>query len=315
MRRALRKKSPAVPSAGQAASASSSGARGGNPFDGTDDDGFVSQDVTYNYKLSDVRTRRYASFRSVQNLGTAWQATALDQTVDSVDLDIENCSFTLLLQILDNLKPRHECWSAVRQTLYLCATSRRTVIEETLKLSLSEGKHLLQKVLNGGAPPDKLAKNLFIEELQRASLFCRWVAATMLKNIAWEDLVRLKDKPDMSVLTYFWNIAEDLVIESWIRRMEPLQSKHMSLHFDGIRVDRDITQPDVEVFCASCSDAIFKDTGLSVRIRVKEHYTFYGLLQQVANRKPVECPESLRAKGNCILAALHHLSRRRLWHR
>ncbi|CAE7313439.1 unnamed protein product, partial [Symbiodinium microadriaticum] len=165
---------------------------------------------------------------------------------------------------------------------------------ETLKLSLSEGKHLLQKVLNGGAPPDKLAKNLFIEELQRASLFCRWVAATMLKNIAWEDLVRLKDKPDMSVLTYFWNIAEDLVIESWIRRMEPLQSKHMSLHFDGIRVDRDITQPDVEVFCASCSDAIFKDTGLSVRIRVKEHYTFYGLLQQASTMASLtEGPEHM----------------------
>ena len=28
---------------------------------------------------------------------------------------------------------------------------------------------------------------------------------------------------------------------------------------------------------------------------------------QMANRKPVECPEGLRAAGNCILAALHHL--------
>ena len=52
----------------------------------------------------------------------------------------------------------------------------------------------------------------------------------------------------MSVLTYFWNIAEDLAVESWMRKLEPLQNKHTSLHFDGVRVDRDIAQPDVEAF-------------------------------------------------------------------
>ena len=132
VRRALRKKYPAAQvaaeSAGQAASSSASGARGGNPFDGTDDGGFVSHDVTYNYKLTDVRTRRYASSLAAQNLGSAWQATALDQTVD---LDIENCSFTLLLQILDKLKPKHECWSAVRQTLYLCASERKKSLKNS----------------------------------------------------------------------------------------------------------------------------------------------------------------------------------------
>ncbi|CAE6972000.1 unnamed protein product [Symbiodinium sp. CCMP2592] len=308
VRRAVRKKSSAAhveqSLAGQAAASSASGARSGNPFAGTEEDRFVSYDVTYKYKLADVRTRRYASFHSAQNLGKAWQTIALDQTVD---LDIENCSFTLLLQILDKLKPNHECWSAVRETLSLCSSERNKVIEEKLKLPLSEGKHLLQKVFNGGTPPEELAKNLFIEDLQRASLFCRWVAATMLKNTAWRDLLQMKDRPDMSVLTYFWNIAEDLAVESWIRKVEPLQSKHMSLHFDGIRVDRDIAQPDVETFCRSCSDTIFKDTGLAVRIRMKQHYTCHALLQQLENRKPVECPECLRAAGNCILAALHHL--------
>ena len=82
VRRALRKKSPAAQveasSSGQEKS-SASGARVGNPFDGTDDDGFVNHDVTHKYKLVEVRTRRYANSHSTQNSGTAWQATALDQ--------------------------------------------------------------------------------------------------------------------------------------------------------------------------------------------------------------------------------------------
>ena len=304
-RRAIRKKSSVAAleasSPGQSTS-SSSGVRPANPFEAGD--GFVELDVTYKYKLPCVRTRKYGDSHSVQNLGTAWQAVAL---ADTIDLDIENCSFTLLLQILTKLQPKHECCPAVKETLRLCAKERKHVIENTLKLPLSEGKLLLQKILNGGSPPQELADNTFVHELQQASLFCRWVAATMLKDTAWPSLVQMKERPDVSVLTYFWNIAEDLVLDSWLGKVQPLQSKHMSLHFDGIRVDRDIAQPDVKAFCKSCSDAIFEEIDLDVQIRAKERYTFHALLTQVNDSKAVECPEKLREPGNCILAALHHL--------
>ncbi|CAE7506749.1 unnamed protein product [Symbiodinium sp. CCMP2592] len=284
-RRAIRKKSSVAAleasSPGQSTS-SSSGVRPASPFEAGD--GFVELDVTYKYKLPCVRTRKYGDCHSVQNLGTAWQAVAL---ADTIDLDIENCSFTLLLQILTKLQPKHECWPAVKETLRLCAKERKHVIENTLKLPLSEGKLLLQKILNGGSPPQELAGNTFVQELQQASLFCRWVAATVLKDTAWPSLVQMKERPDVSVLTYFWNIAEDLVLDSWLGKVQPLQSKHMSLHFDGIRVDRDIAQPDVKAFCKSCSDAIFEETGLDVHIRAKERYTFHALLTQVNDSKAV----------------------------
>ena len=283
---------------------SGSGAPGANPFEGGDQDGFVSLPVAYRYKLDGVRTRRYADGHSVQNLGTAWQAVAL---ADTIDLDIENCCFTLLLQVLEKVEPQHESWPSVKETLRLCATQRKHVIETKLKLTLPEGKFVLQKVLNGGLPPDTLASNAFIQELQRASLFCRWVAATLLKDTAWPSLVQLKEKPDVSVLTYFWNIVEDLVVESWIQQLMPLGSRHMSLHFDGIRVDHDVVQPDVQAFCRSCASAIQEDTGFTAHIRPKERHSFRALLKQITNNKPVECPEVLRETGNCILAALHHL--------
>ena len=87
-RRAIRKKSSVAAleasSPGQSTS-SSSGVRPANPFEAGD--GFVELDVTYKYKLPCVRTRKYGDSHSVQNLGTAWQAVAL---ADTIDLDIEN---------------------------------------------------------------------------------------------------------------------------------------------------------------------------------------------------------------------------------
>ena len=46
----------------------------------------------HQYKLNGLRTRRYAKDVSVQKLGTAWQSLVVGHTVD---LDIENCNFTL----------------------------------------------------------------------------------------------------------------------------------------------------------------------------------------------------------------------------
>ena len=112
----------------------------------------------------------------------------------------------------------------------------------------------------------------------------------MLKDKAWASLLQLKDRPDVSALTYFWNIAEDVVLESWIRQVKPLGSKRMSLHFDAIRLDRDAAQPDAQAFCESCSDSIFQETGLNVTIRVKEHHTFRALLQKISDMEAVECP-------------------------
>ncbi|CAE7251936.1 unnamed protein product [Symbiodinium microadriaticum] len=135
---------------------SGSGAPDANPFEGGDQDGFVSLPVAYRYKLDGVRTRRYADGHSVQNLGTAWQAVAL---ADTIDLDIENCCFTLLLQVLEKVEPQHESWPSVKETLRLCATQRKHVIENKLKLTLPEGKferrfasrHTREQCLHTGA--------------------------------------------------------------------------------------------------------------------------------------------------------------------
>ncbi|CAE7587277.1 unnamed protein product [Symbiodinium natans] len=295
---------PSEPSSPVPADEGLSGGHGssGNPF--PESHPSVSKTTSYHYKLDGVRSRRYGESRSVQHLGTAWQAAVL---ADTVDLDIENSCFSLILQLLDKLEPQHDSWPGVRQTLDACANRRAEVIQSKLQKDKSTGKSLLQKIFNGGAPPAELAENVFVQDLQRASLFCRWAAATALKDIMWASVLNFKERPDLSILTYFWNIAEDVVLDAWLAKARTLNSKHLSLHFDGLRIDRSVVLPDPETFCRDCEMLISKETDFKVRIRPKEHENFMSMLRRVENKEEVVFPEVLAKPGNCILAALHHL--------
>ena len=104
-----------------------------------------------------------------------------------------------------------------------------------------------------------------ILDLQRASLFCRWVAASCLHDVIWDHVLAQKDRPDVSILTYFWNLAEDAVLDAWILKARELESKHVSLHFDGIRLDREVAGPDVSSLCRTFEKGIEEETGFKVR--------------------------------------------------
>ena len=87
----------------------------------------------------------------------------------------------------------------------------------------------------------------------------------------------------------------------------PLSPEHLSLHFDGVRVDKKILGADVNAFCESCSTRIKEKTGFQVSIRPKQHPDVFHMLDNIGEHTSVDCPAPLLAIGNCILAALYHL--------
>ena len=107
----------------------------------------IVREVSYSYKSNVIRARKYAPEPSCQNLGNVFLAAVLSHTTD---LDIENCCFSLLLQLLDFMKPVQKHWSAMRDILVDCAQNRSRVIANKLGLPQSQGKYLLMKLLNGG---------------------------------------------------------------------------------------------------------------------------------------------------------------------
>ena len=96
---------------------------------------------------------------------------------------------------------------------------------------------------------------------------------------------------------------------AWIR--EQGKPSHLSLHFDGVRLDRAFVATaatSTEDFCARASDAIFAAVWYRVSIVEKTHHCLLqGLRLQSGLRTARASPSLLLEAGNCILLALHHL--------
>ena len=81
-----------------------------------------------------------------------------------------------------------------------------------LQRSQEKGKHLLIKIFSGGMiSPDVEDGRQFLLQLQKASIYVRWLAMSALPGVR-EALEEDTDRrnPDSSVLSYLYYIAEDL---------------------------------------------------------------------------------------------------------
>ena len=209
----------------------------------------------------------------------------------TVDLDIENCCFVEMLQKKDRMDPDHAEWPSVRETLSACAEDGEKVIQEQLRIccGLGNGKSILLKVFNGGQPPCELSNNPFVKSLQRASLFCRWLAASSLPELHRHFVDEARDNPGASTLFYMWTVAEDAVLDAWLEHLQAFHPSHLSLHFDGIRVSSNDVGEAVQDFCAACSRHTEAKAGFKVHIRPKTHGCFLQLVTQKGSISAALC--------------------------
>ncbi len=111
--------------------------------------------------------------------------------------------------------------------------------------------------------------------------------------------------PEASTMFFMWTAVEDRILRSWLALSRRRNFRHISLHFDGVRVSKELPS-DVEEFCRLCSDHIYDETKLKVRIRQKEHLCFLDLLVKSARKTEYvdSVDDVLLQRGNCIPAAL-----------
>ena len=91
--------------------------------------------------------------------------------------------------------------------------------------------------------------------------------------------------------------------------------QHLSLHYDGVRVDRPrvaATHESVQAFCDAAAVHIAEQTGFAVDIIEKQHFYFLELLERAATGRKAFSNEGdsgalLDADGNCIPAGIHYL--------
>ena len=85
--------------------------------------------------------------------------------------------------------------------------------------------------------------------------------------------------------------------------------KHLSLHFDGIRISADHIGVLQEDFIRDCETAINKRTGFVVKIVPKKHQRFIDLVKTESTHANAltNVPDILLVQGNCIPCAVWHV--------
>ena len=259
---------------------------------------------TYHYTLTaSIRTRRHSDGASAQSCSRRVLQTLLSHTID---LDIENCMFTICWQIVEKIGvvlPLN-----LGQVLKDCAQKRDIMITNHLDVDRETGKHVLTAVMNGGGLTSRWADNPFLKQLQQLARFMRWLSCSLLPDVYHHCReIEHRKFPEASTFFFMWSAVEDQILAAWTDFVMELQVTHLSLHWDGIRLQADLPC-DTEEFCNRCSDYIHMKTGFLVNIREKKHFYFRDFI--AARCESVEdarvADDTLLQNGNCIPCALSH---------
>ena len=261
--------------------------------------------VSYHYTLDGLlRTRRQADQVAAQSGTRRVLRQVLSHTKD---LDIENCMFTIIDQLVDMLQLCLPC--GLREVLSKCARMRSMVCREFLHTDTITGKQLLTSVMAGSGLASPWDRNEFLQEVQKLSRFMRWFACSCLPEVyqaCCDDPKRTF--PESSTFYFMWTAIEDWILSSWLEFTLENAVRHVSLHYDGLRLDADLSN-GVADYCVSASEHIFNQTGFRVNIREKLHQTFGELLptRAVESRVVPDRDEVLDRPGNGIAGAVSHL--------
>ena len=273
----------------------------------------TSYEVTYRY-VGDrpSRDRQYANKFAAQACSRRLQEFLFPHTID---LDIQSCSLTILLQIYEKLLPQPPLPEPALDFLRRCVRDRNSVCSAELKVAVLEGKELINSVLHGLALPATFKDCPAAKQLQQVSLYMRWLACSVFPD-EFRELREKGEKrnPDATVLFFMWTAVEDYVLSSWVSKVRQCNDNnlpaHLSLHFDGIRLNSDLKAlANREQFLKDCAHHIQEQTGFNVTILQKKHLVFLQLLKEASSKSSdlTNVPQALLQRGNSIVCACWHL--------
>ena len=177
-------------------------------------------------------------------------------------------------------------------------------------MDLPRGKHMLTAVMNGSALDSDFSTNEFLVSLQRLSRYMRWVATSSLPDVFLKR-VQSPDRtfPEASTLFAYWTAVEDVILSSLVDFCLKFTLGHLSLHYDGIRLDAELPC-SIQDFCEQASSHVFEKHGFKVTLREKTHLTFAELVAlHFTDRCTILGRDAVLSKrGNCIASAVCHLA-------
>lgn len=174
------------------------------------------------------------------------------------------------------------------------------------QMSVSTAVEYLTRALNGGrflGSPEEEPQPL--PALKAEGRVLRWLAVSQLPSVFADHMANQARKwPEATTLFEMWSAAEDQCLAAWEVFVRQSQCEHLSLHFDGLRVDKAGSAASPS-FAQDASDFIHDHTGFRVTIVKKVHKTFLECIEVGATSTTERAPShpQLGVDGNCIPAA------------
>jgi hypothetical protein len=192
--------------------------------------------------------------------------------------------------------------------LTLLSEQRDIIIRDDLKLPKEKGKVLLAKVACGGSIAPSFETCELLLRVQRAGRMFRWLACSIQPEV-YEEAAQTKGFAEASCFAYLWNAVEDYICSTWVDFILQGDVKHLSLHFDGVRLDKERCGGDegVEDFLRKSEQHILQVTHYHVDLAVKRHSFFLQIITNIEQSSNQDIDDVLLQRGNCIYAALFHL--------
>ena len=274
---------------------------------------FAESTVQYR-RTKPWRSRRIAVGQTSQGMNRILQEALLPHTAD---VDVVNCLFTLAHQIIPRLQLVNE--SSYENEIAIIkrlAENRQEACEKYLGVSEQEGKDVLLNVFNGQHVSGQFVANEFLNEVAIAGKFFRYVACTAHPVAVQNILASAGDKwLEASVASHMWMGVEDYILTTMVDACLEFARGHLSLHYDGFRVEPALMDALVEstpvsslghgvktedVFLSQMVARVKAETGYDIQLKVKEHNLFEELLQLNPAAVMNDLPPLFYNDGNCI---------------
>ena len=246
-------------------------------------------------------SRLYAKDPSAQSMPSRVRSIPAFQLED---FDIENTQFTLSYQIQEKLSVQLD-HPAARFDAHRKYIRQREETLLSLPCGRAEAKSTCLATVNGKRIPPHLAHMDILQGLRDEGRLLRWVSASIDPDFHL-DLCRRGDKewPEATTLFYLWSAVESYVMHFMVQKAMELNPKHLSLHFDGLMIDRGSFN-GCPHFANRCETAVRDATGYEVKVVRKEVvYTLSGLKKAATAHRLEPLPSACKALGNCIPTAI-----------
>ena len=246
----------------------------------------------------DRRSRRRNAGVGVQGLQRALQELVAPGLHE---WDMRSAQFTILAQLVARVGVSLEHTVAGFEQLKRYPNERQT-LHAAICSNPVTAKKVVLKVLNGMRLSAEQENNEFLKALHIEGRLLRWVACTLEPAFHTHMLnVIKKSWPEATTLFYVWSACEDWALQSILDVARRFSPRHLSLHYDAVKIDSECYGPDPSVFKAAAEQQIQVDTGYQVVLELKANGFLLDLLKAAAGNAKVSWPDRY-GEGQAIVS-------------